>query len=89
MMQIIRLKTGKEYFVNWCGVSSLDGILRAEIFDSTFCDVAQDFCNKEAVREIEYIANENTVATFFDYTEITGITSSFSGIVVALKKDTA
>lgn len=89
MMQTLRLKNGKEYQVNWCGVSSLDGILRAEITDSTFCDVAQDFCDKDAISAIDYIVNDVSSVMFNGYTDITGITAGFNGIIVALKKEAA
>lgn len=85
----IKLKNGKEYPVNWCGVSSLDGILRAEITDSTFCDVAQDFCDKDAISTIDYIVNGASAVKFQGYTDITGITAGFNGIIVALKKEAA
>ena len=84
----VKTKT-KEVEVNWCGVSTIDGMLWMEIPNSDILTIASTFGNVEETAELIYKQTEKDSITFENYTNLYNMYTNFSGIVIALKRETS
>lgn len=82
----VRTKT-KEFKVNWCGLSTIDGMLWLEIPNSSFLEIAKTFGDAEETDVLIYEQTDKDSVVFENYTTLYNMYTNFSGIVLALKKE--
>jgi len=71
-MQKIITATGKEYQVEWCGVSTIDFALRFEVVNSTMDNILSTFMNPVETARLTHIFDENT-ALYTGFTKFKGV----------------
>lgn len=83
-MQKITTATGREFNIVWCGLSTIDFVLRFEIKGETMQDILATFTNQEEIATLTHVFDElKTVYT--GYTIFTGVDMKPNGhIVVSL-----
>ena len=83
---ILRTSLGKEYNVNWCAVSSIDGCLRFEITDITFIDAFNVFGNSDETFLITLYIDDVNFREYSGYTKLIGVNGN-ENITVSLIKE--
>lgn len=83
-MQKIITATGREFNIVWCGLSTIDLVLRFEVKGETMQDILATFTNREETGTLKHVFDElETVYT--GYTIFTGVDMKPNGhIVVSL-----
>lgn len=84
-MEIIT-KNNLIFKVNWCGVSTIDGMLWMEIPDESIVKIANIFGNPCETEKLIYKRNDEDGVTFENYTSLTNMYTNTSGVVFSLKK---
>lgn len=82
-MQKIKTATNKEYNILWCGVSSIDGVLRFEVKDLNMLETLAVFTNPEETIELTHIF-DNQPRVYHGYTTFKGVDLTNTGIIVSL-----
>lgn len=87
-MQKIITATGREFNIVWCGLSTIDLVLRFEVKGETMQDILATFTNQEEIVTLTHVFDElETVYT--GYTVFTGVDMKPNGhIVVSLMEET-
>ena len=86
MGQIIRTATGEEYKVEWCGVASMDGVLRFYIPNGSIVDLTAVFSNPNNY-PITHLYDGEVVKVYEGYTKFFGAFMDFvDGVTVQLAK---
>lgn len=87
-MRSVRLANGEQYEADWCGAAN--GILTMNLItDESFMDIAQDFSDKTATKEIVFDYDVGQ-SVFKDYTNLISIQVggwSGNGVLVALGRE--
>lgn len=83
-MQKIITETGREFEIVWCGLSTIDLVLRFEVKGEIMQDVLATFTNPQETATIKHVFDElETVYT--GYTIFTGVDMKPNGhIIVSL-----
>lgn len=88
-MQKIITGTGREFIVAWCGLSTIDFVLRFEVKGKTMQDILATFTDKEETGTITHVFDEHETI-FSGYSKFKGVDLKPGGsIVVALMEETA
>ncbi len=88
-MQKIITATGKEFSIDWCGVSTIDFALRFEVLNCTMQDILATFTDATETKTLIHVFDEHET-TFRNYKVFKGVDMKPSGsIVVALMGESA
>ncbi len=71
-MQKIITATGKEYQVEWCGVSTIDFVLRFEVVNSPMTNILTTFMNPIETAKLTHVFDENR-AVYTGFTKFKGV----------------
>lgn len=86
MGQKVKTATNIEYKVDWCGVASIDGILRFYVPNGDIVELTTVFSNQENL-PVTYMFDEEVVDVYTDYTRFFGATLDFNnGVTVSLAR---
>ena len=86
MGQIIRTATGEEFQVDWCGVASMDGVLRFYIQNGNIVDLTTVFSNANNF-PVTHLHDGEVVKVYEGYTKFFGAFLDFvGGVTVQLAK---
>lgn len=80
-MQKIITATGKEYQVEWCGVSTIDFALRFAVVNAEMTDVLTTFTNANESRQIIHYFNEKETV-YNNYSKFRGVDEKPDGSIV-------
>lgn len=87
-MQKIITATGLEFNIVWCGLSTIDHVLRFEIKGSTMQPVLETFTDSQETATLTHIFDEHETA-YIGYTVFTGVDMRPNGhIIVSLMEET-
>lgn len=78
MGQIIRTASGSEYAIEWCGVASLDGILRFYVPNGNLVELMLAFSNPQNL-PVTHLFDGEIVQEYTDYTVCFGVTMDYLG----------
>ena len=78
MGQKIRTATGIEYPVNWCGIASIDGILRFYVPNGNLVELTTVFADAENL-PVTHVFDDEVVQDYTDYTVCFGVTMDYLG----------
>lgn len=86
-MQTITTATGKTYQVGWCGLSTIDYVLRFGVRGESMVDVLQVFMNAEETETLVHTFDERT-NEYDGYITFRGVDLKPNGeIVVSLSQE--
>lgn len=86
-MQKIITATGREITVLWCGLSSIDAVLRFAVTGQTMADVLTIFTDPKETAVLTHVFDEHRTV-FNGYTKFKGVDMKPDGsIVVALMEE--
>lgn len=87
-MQKIITETGREFIVAWCGLSTIDFVLRFEVKGETMQGILATFTSKEETGTITHVFDEHETV-YTGYTVFTGVDMRPNGhIIVSLMEET-
>lgn len=87
-MQKIITATGREFNIVWCGLSTIDLVLRFEVKGETMQDILATFTNREETGTLKHVFDE-LETVYIGYTVFTGVDMKPNGhIVVSLMEET-
>jgi len=87
-MQKIITANGKEFWIDWCGPSTIDFALRFEVIESTMTEILATFIDPEETETLTHVFDEHETV-FRGYTKFKGVDLKPGGsIVVALMEET-
>lgn len=87
MGQVIRTATGISYPIEWCGVASMDGILRFYVKDGNLVELTSIF-SEEQNFPLTHLFDGEVVQTYDGYTRFFGVNLDFvGGATVAIAKE--
>jgi len=88
-MQKIITATGREFNIVWCGLSTIDLVLRFEVKGETMQDILVTFTNQEEIATLKHVFDEHETV-YTGYTIFTGVDMKPNGhIVVSLMEERA
>lgn len=83
-MQRIITATGKDFDIEWCGPSTIDGALRFEIVNRTMGEIVTVFMNPSETVSLTHVFDDKQTV-FRNYTQFKGVDLKPGGsVVVAL-----
>lgn len=86
-MQKIITATGKEFAIAWCGVSTIDFVLRFAITETTMEVVLATFLNREELKKLIHVFDDQQIA-YTGYDAFKGVDLKPDGsIVVSLMRN--
>ena len=86
MGQVIRTATGEEFQVEWCGVASMDGVLRFYIPDGDIVTLTAVFADPKNF-PITHLYDGEVVNTYTGYNQFFGTLKDFiGGVTVQIAK---
>jgi hypothetical protein len=85
---MIKIETtkGKNFQIEWAGVSSIDGVLRFAVVNTELTEILATFTVPENCKELTRVFDEDR-KTFTGYTVFRGVQINYDGsIVVSMSK---